>query len=105
MELGESTEDTARREILEETGLTVGNLNLLGVYSGPEHFIIAPNGDQFYVVVTAYFTNNYSGQIKADQAETLECQFFNPNDLPQSVVGSHEQMIRHFMNKGDFTCI
>src|SRR5215213_6141534 len=36
MELGESAEETARREVWEETGLTVGELRLFGVFSGPE---------------------------------------------------------------------
>ena len=103
MELGESTEDTARREVLEETGLTVRDLQLLGVYSGPEHFIVAPNGDQFYVVVTAYFSNHFSGKIDADPAETIECSFHNPNELPQPMVGSHKQMVQDFIrNKTSF---
>ena len=37
MELGESVQETARREVLEETGITVGALRLIGVYSGPDH--------------------------------------------------------------------
>ncbi len=41
MELGESAEDAARREVLEETSLVVGSLVLEGVYSGPDHFITA----------------------------------------------------------------
>lgn len=33
MELGESTVETAKREVLEETNLIVEDLKLLGVYS------------------------------------------------------------------------
>ncbi|HCQ90626.1 MAG TPA: DNA mismatch repair protein MutT, partial [Clostridium sp.] len=44
MELGESTEDTARREVLEETGLTVGKVKLIDVFSGPESLVKVPNG-------------------------------------------------------------
>lgn len=36
MELGESTEETAKREIFEETGLTIDHLHLFNVYSGSE---------------------------------------------------------------------
>ncbi|OXM13331.1 hypothetical protein CGZ75_19885 [Paenibacillus herberti] len=32
MELGESTEETARREVFEETGLTIGTLHLIDVF-------------------------------------------------------------------------
>lgn len=45
LEPGESIEDTAMCEALEETGLTVGVLELAGVYSGPDFHWFAPNGD------------------------------------------------------------
>ena len=44
MELGESTEETARREVFEETALTLGAMKLIGVYSGAEHLCRAANG-------------------------------------------------------------
>ena len=50
MEPGESAEETARRELLEETGLTAYSLELLGVYSGKEEHHIYPNGDEVYNV-------------------------------------------------------
>jgi 8-oxo-dGTP pyrophosphatase MutT (NUDIX family) len=34
IELGESSEETCRREIWEETGLIAGSLQLINVYSG-----------------------------------------------------------------------
>ncbi len=36
MELGETTEETARRELLEETNLQAGEMELFGVFSGPQ---------------------------------------------------------------------
>ncbi|GAA0596481.1 hypothetical protein GCM10009001_10750 [Virgibacillus siamensis] len=38
MELGESLEETARREVKEETGLEIGRLELLDVFSGQDYF-------------------------------------------------------------------
>ena len=35
VDVGESVEDACRREVLEETGLTVKDLRLIGVYSDP----------------------------------------------------------------------
>lgn len=34
MEIGETAEETAKRELLEETGLVANTLELLGVFSG-----------------------------------------------------------------------
>ena len=39
MELGESTEEVARREVYEETGLRVDELHLINVYSGSRTLI------------------------------------------------------------------
>lgn len=38
MEPGETPEETARRELKEETGLDAGALQLLGVFSGPRYY-------------------------------------------------------------------
>ena len=43
-ELDERVEDAAARELLEETGLTANNLELFGVFSGPELHYTYPNG-------------------------------------------------------------
>ena len=51
MELGESLEDTARRELPEETGLVARELRILTVCSGPEFAHTYPNGDRIENVV------------------------------------------------------
>lgn len=99
MELGESTEDTAKREVMEETGLTVDELNLINVYSGPQHFVVAENGDEFYVVTIAYYSNKYQGELIVDQKESLSFQFFSPTELPSKMVGSHRVVIDEFLGK------
>lgn len=99
MELGESTEDTAKREVMEETGLTVDELNLINVYSGPQHFVVAENGDEFYVVTIAYYSNKYQGELIVDQKESLSFQFFSPTELPDKMVGSHRVVIDEFLGK------
>lgn len=44
MDLGESLEEVAKREVFEETGLVVKNLRLLNVYSGSKYYLKVPNG-------------------------------------------------------------
>ena len=48
-EVGETIEDTCRRELLEETGIKAGRLELLGVYSDPGR---DPRGHTCSVVFT-----------------------------------------------------
>lgn len=97
MELGESTEETAKREVLEETGLVVENLKLINVYSGADHFVVAKNGDEFYVVTTAYYSNTYNGELTVDPSESLSFQFFSTENLPKKMVGSHRVVIEEYL--------
>lgn len=98
MELGESTEDTARREVYEETGLKVKDLKLINVYSGSK-MSTAENGDEFYVVTVAYYSENFEGQLQINQEESIDLQFFDPHELPHYMVGSHRLMLEEFLKK------
>ena len=95
MELGESTEDVARREIFEETGLKVEKLNLINVYSGPQNYIKAENGDEFYVVTVAYYSMGFEGELNIDQSESITFDFFYPDELPKNIVKSHKVILDH----------
>lgn len=100
MELGESTEDVARREIFEETGLKVDKLNLINVYSGPQNYIKAENGDEFYVVTVAYYSMGFEGELNIDQSESITFDFFYPDELPKNIVKSHKVILDEFLSKG-----
>ncbi len=103
MELGESTEQTAEREVLEETGLKVKKLRLLNVYSGAKHFSVAENGDEFYIVTIAYLCKDYVGDIQIDGSESVDVQFFSPDKLPEKMVGSHREMIKDYLQNNGTT--
>jgi 8-oxo-dGTP pyrophosphatase MutT (NUDIX family) len=100
MELGESTEETARREVLEETGLTLQDLQLIHVFSGPEHFTKAENGDEFYVVTAAYYSKNFSGTLEnRDKRETISFRFFRPEEFPENMVRSHRMVLEEYLRQ------
>ncbi|WP_434180079.1 NUDIX hydrolase [Bacillus thuringiensis] len=86
VELGESIEEAGRREVLEETGIEIGTLQLATVFSGKEFFMKLPNGDEFYPITIAYLCKDITGGLlKADGVESLDVQFFNLNELPQNI--------------------
>ncbi|BFH66533.1 ADP-ribose pyrophosphatase [Paenibacillus dendritiformis] len=84
IELGETTEEAVRRELLEETGLTVGELRLFGVFSGEELHYVYPNGDEVYIVDVVYTSNQFRGELTIDE-ESRAYQFFAINDLPAEI--------------------
>ncbi|EQB89916.1 8-oxo-dGTP pyrophosphatase MutT (NUDIX family) [Clostridium punense] len=97
IELGESTEDAGKREIFEETGLVIENLKLVDVFSGSDNFVRLKNGDEYYVVLVAYYTKNFSGYLKADGIETLECGFFDINHIPDNTLERHKRVINRYL--------
>lgn len=85
MELGESLEETARREVKEETGLDIGELKLEGVISGAEYYLKVENGDELYSVTTIYSTNEYAGELEIDELESIDLQYFSLDQLPENL--------------------
>lgn len=85
IELGETVEDAAIREVFEETGLTASDLKFFNIYSGPDQHYIYPNGDEVYMVCITYYTRTYEGEIKIDGIETKDIKFFDVNNLPDKI--------------------
>ena len=82
MEPGEAAEQTARRELLEETGLTAHALELIGVYTGAKEHAVYPNGDEVYNVEFFFVCRDWSGTLKCQEEEVEELRFFPPEELP-----------------------
>ncbi len=86
VELGESTEEAGRREVFEETGIEIGTLQLISVFSGKEFFVKLSNGDEFYPITIAYLCKDIKGGLlKADGIESLSVQFFDFDKLPENI--------------------
>lgn len=98
-ELGEALEDTAIREVKEESGLDIKDLNLLGTTSGKNCYIDFPNGDKAYFLTVGYFTKNFSGTLKIDDLETKELKFFSYEELPDNIPNSHRIMLNKYYLK------
>jgi ADP-ribose pyrophosphatase YjhB (NUDIX family) len=89
MELGEKVQDTARREVFEETGIKLEKLELFGIYSGPEYDKTFSNGDQVSMVQIIFSCKQYKGALVEDNEESLKNRFFDLNNLPENIFAEH----------------
>lgn len=83
LELGETVEEGAKREIYEETGLTAGKLEFVEVYSGKEQTYTYPNGDECFFVTLLYVCRDYKGELVQTTNETRAAKFYPANSIPQ----------------------
>jgi ADP-ribose pyrophosphatase YjhB (NUDIX family) len=88
MELGESPEEAALRELFEETGLAGSIGRLLGV--------IANTSTQYHtVLMVGYLVSGYSGTLLAgDDAEEVE--WFDACGIPEVAFESHSRFIERY---------
>ena len=84
-EIDERVEDTARRELFEETGLVAEELELFGVWSGPELHYIYPNGDEVSNVEIVFLCRDYSGALRCQEGEVEELRFFAADEVPENI--------------------
>lgn len=82
MELNETIEETAIRELKEETGISADKLELVSVLSGKDYYFEYPNWDKMCTVIILFKVLNYTGNIKVSDNESKQLKFFALNDLP-----------------------
>ena len=85
MELGETIEETARRELFEETGLQVGEMELFGIFSGPELYYRYANGDEVYNVSVVYLARFTASEVKFMDGEHTCFAYFPLDNLPENI--------------------
>ncbi|MFC4453125.1 NUDIX domain-containing protein [Deinococcus sonorensis] len=89
---GECTQDAARRELQEETGLRVGELVLLGVVSGPDARFVYPDGNVVDWVTVLYGAAQVQGEARAAD-DAAEVGWVAPEAVPGSLSAATQQYL------------
>lgn len=97
MEIGESVQETVIREAREEAGITIGRMDLFGIYSGMDRLIVYPNGDICYAACIVFISRDFEGTIVNQEEEVIEHRFFAPEDLPDEINEFDKVYIRDWM--------
>lgn len=95
VELGENTETTVRREVYEETRLTIDNLKLFNVFSGEDLHYIYPNGDEVYIVDVVYTGICSSNNIVLDDENQIY-RFFDIDEIPENISPPVKPVVDYF---------
>lgn len=93
MDLGENVQDTARREVYEETGLELEELALFGIYSGPQYDKTFANGDQVSIVLVIFICRQYTGELVRSNEESIHNRFYSLEELPENIFTEHKMLI------------
>ena len=97
VELDEEVESAARRELLEETGITAGTLSFFGVFSGKDSHYTYPNGDDTSNIQIMFLCRDWTGDraCQAEEVETL--RFFSPEEIPENLTSSHKRIVEKWV--------
>jgi len=91
VDYGESLENAAKRETLEETSLTVTELRLLGCYSDPARDARSHN------ISTVYVAKGYGTPKAGDDASGLAV--FPIDALPQPLCFDHAEILADYLKR------
>jgi 8-oxo-dGTP pyrophosphatase MutT (NUDIX family) len=108
-ELGDSSAETAIREVFEETGLKITRPEVFGIASDPRHETIRfPNGDRTQSVSVLFHAGKPRGRARPDPNETLELGWFDLDALPKSLMPNSARTLkafRHYRRTSKFQMI
>lgn len=86
LEMNETYEQAALREIREETGLEVRLNHFLGIFHN--HDMVWSNGDAAHVVSAMFTAEIVSGEPRIDE-ESYELRFFGKDEIPELCAEDH----------------
>lgn len=95
METGETAEEAGRREVMQKTGMKIGELSLLGVFSGERYYHVTDAGEAVYPVILNFLTKEIVELVDMLDGAT-HAKFFPLDQLPADVQPIVEETIQHY---------
>ena len=89
MELNERPDESALRELKEETGLNGKSINLLGVTS-------TPSSQYDTILMMGFLVKQFSGMLIAGD-DASDAQWFGLDNLPEIAFDSHVKFVRKYI--------
>lgn len=86
MEPGESLAQAVAREVLEETGIEVRPLRVVGVYSDPTHIVAYDDGEVRQEFSVCFACEPIGGASSAASDESDDVRWFTRDDLDEMTV-------------------
>lgn len=94
MDPGESVSETIIREVEEETGLAVGVVGLVGVYSSPHVLVRYPDGNRFQIVSLCFAAEVLGGELRTTDEAVSIGYFTQEEATAMDVMANHVERIR-----------
>ena len=94
IDLKETTEQAAARELKEETGLVALELEFFKLYSGEITHYTYFNGDEIYGVDAIYICRKYEGKLNPQLEEVKGLKFYSLEHMPDKMSPRNKQIIK-----------
>ena len=94
LDLGETIEECAIRELKEETGIIADSLELFKIYTGELTKYTYVNGDDMYGVDVVYLVRKFHGELKPQKDEVNKLVFVKLDDIKGKLSPRNKQIIK-----------
>ncbi len=85
MKINETIEESAIRELKEETNLEAETIQILDVFSGEDIYRKYPNGDELYVISVLCEVRKFHGDLHINDGESTQLKWFKFDELPENL--------------------
>lgn len=99
LELHDTFETAAKRELFEESGLEALELEFFETNSGENMHYVYPNGDEVYIKEVVYLCRKFKGELKVQEDEVIEQRFFDLDKIPLNMFSVNKDSISRVVKK------